>query len=361
MKNKKRLFISIVFFSFVILVISFVINETERYADIQEQISHIVKTQDVVPFACYEICQAGKTTFLNLPDFGYQYARKKALESKAWLFNNTLVTEYLDSWMWLSDKKIRKATYQETLISYQDYFNAILNLDSSAKYVFYLLHLLMFIFTSIMPAIGILIIPSLSIVSVKYAFATLVLFFIIFATQKTRSQTFIEGDILTSGGRPTYQLFASSFGKKSTSLLFWTGNDLMLASGPSFNNLSFLTGVTSGQNSKGITISSINAWYIYYTKLFGVSYVTFGLLDQSLSAKDRWFWFKHELIWPLSQTVGLGGRLDGTFMFGEKSVFTGGPTLKLKWDSLTTWIHARLGGAKRFLFLRMEIPIPATN
>jgi hypothetical protein len=150
----------------------------------------------------------------------------------------------------------------------------------------------------------------------------------------------------------------SNFGKKSTSLLFWTGNNLMAATGPSFGKFSLLAGAATGQNNKGVTITSANAWYIYYNSLLGGNWVTFGLFDQSLRAKDRWFWFKHELLWPLSKTIGLGGRLDCTLMTGEKPAFTGGPTLKLKWDGLTTWLHARLGGAKNILFLRMEIPVP---
>jgi hypothetical protein len=252
----------------------------------------------------------------------------------------------------------RRATSEETLNSYQKYFNYLLTTNGSAKYGFYLLRFVLLFLFSVLPALGTLLASSVTIVSAKYAFTAVALMFIIFATQNARGQTALEFDLLTDGSKPTSQILASTSGKRSTSLLFWTGNNLMAATGPNIGKLSLLTGVASGQGKNGATITSANAWYIYYNKALGGNWVTFGLFDQSLSAKDRWFWFKHELIWPFSKSIGLGGRLDCTLMTGQKPAYTYGPTLKMKWDGLTTWIHARLGGAKNVLFLRMEVPVP---
>jgi len=356
MKNKKGLFAGVALFCFVFLTTMFVVSERERYEDVRADIAYTIKTQDVMAFACHEIVQAGKTTFLNLPESGHQYAEKKAQEGRAWLLNNGEVTEYVDNWM--SFMIERKATPEETLNSYQKYFNYLLTIDGSAKYGFYLLRFVLLVLFSILPALGTLLVSSVTIVSAKYAFAAIALMFIVFATQNARSQTALEFDLLTDGKKPTSQILASTFGKKSTSLLFWTGNNLMAATGPNIGKLSLLAGVASGQGKNGATITSVNAWYIYYNKMLGGNWVTFGLFDQSLSAKDRWFWFKHELIWPVSKTIGLGGRLDCTLMTGQKPAYTYGPTFKLKWDGLTTWIHARLGGTKNVLFLRMEVPVP---
>lgn len=347
---------------FLIFVIQFFFQESERYELAESRIQEIdnVSTKITI-FKLYDIVKAAEKTLINVDSFAAKLIERKSQEETGYVLKSGSVQIFVDSWMW--NMVERKAEPHEIKNMYAGLFDSIKSGFFFSSIIFYLLHLTMFALMSIIPLLLSLVAPVMPAVSFEYA-AALILIIFIMTTKQVRAeeaaetdQTFFEVDLFNQGDENKYEFFLMNFKKRLTSILYLPSNGVIAATGPSMTlgngSLSFLGGIQAGPK-----ITDFSLWYVYFSSLFKgkVDYVTFGLYDRPIDSNNWWIWFKHELNFRVAKKWGIGLRED-TFIDPSGCQATYGPVLKLKWNSLTIWNQYRMGGKEPVLFLRAEVPI----
>jgi hypothetical protein len=347
---------------FLISVIQFFSQETERYELAESRIQKIDNDSEISTFQqLYGIIDAAEKTLINVDSFANNLIKRKAQKEVGWLLKDGTVITYVDNWMLGTLKE--KAEPHEIEKMYAGCFEAMKSGFFFSSIIFYLLHLTMFVLMSIIPLLLSLLAPAMPALSLEYAAALILIIFIMTSKQAKAEetaetdQTFFEVDLFNQGEENKYEFFLMNFKKRLTSVLYLPSNGVIVATGPSMTlgngSLSFLGGIQAGPK-----ITDFSLWYVYFTSLFKgkADYVTFGLYDRPVHSNNWWIWFKHELNFRVAKKWGIGLRED-TLIDPSGCRATYGPVLKLKWNSLTIWNQYRMGGEKPVLFLRAEVPI----
>jgi hypothetical protein len=353
----KKFGLLISFILFITLIFQFASQENTRYEIAKEETQKIVNNHDhFVRGKLYDIVEVNKNTFLNIESIKEKVVKE---QKKGWVLKDGSVVDLVDMWMMPLLK--RKAAPEEVQNMFREIFEVYSSGFYISSFVFYFLHLVMFIFASIAPILLSFIFSAApTAISLKYAGALGLILLMIVKTKA--DDTSFEVDLSCNGEKNNYEFFLMNFTKRMTNIFYIPSGSVIAATGPSFSiaggNLSVLGGARFGASEQGVAVSNISSWYIFFTSFFNqkLDYVTFGLYEKSIRSDGWWAWFKHQFNLPIGQRVGIGVRED-TIIDPTGWHTTYGPVLQLKWNSAVIHMHGRFGGDQRSLFMRLSVPI----
>ena len=353
--KKFGLIISIILFA--VLVARFISEEVIRHKLVKEEIQEVVNDPYLSTRSqLFNIIEVSQHTLLDVSSVGDKVIKEKEY---GWVLEDGSVIDIVDNWM-LSMLE-RKAKPSEV----QEMFRGIFEVYASGFYfssfLFYLLHLGMFAFASIAPVLLSFVFSAVpTAVSLKYAGAAATMLLIV--AQTRADETSFEVDLSCNGEENSYEFFLMNFSKRMTNVFYIPPGSVIAATGPNFSvaggNLSLLGGARFGAGKKGITVTDISSWYLFFTSLLDqrLDYVTFGLYEKSIRSEGWWVWFKHQFNLPVGKKIGVGVRED-TIVDQAGRHTTYGPVLQLKWSSAVIHVHGRFGNEQRSLFMLFSVPI----